>query len=171
MKKSFFAIVFLFATSFLFAEGNFNLKFGTDAASTFTFKPLAGINIAVDYTWTGGFSLGLGFKEYWNITNEDNRGLFCGGPYFSINCKYFTYRIGTFFTEGLGSLSLYAGIGGEIPIWTLGRGKLGLDFGAELWIPDSPIMVADDPSANNKEADPIDSFKAYLGVTYFLPLK
>lgn len=171
MKKSLLAVVFLFAATVLFAEGNFNLKFGTDAASTFTFKPLAGVNIAADYTWTGGFSLGLGFKEYWNITSEDNRGLFCGGPYFSINYKYFNTRIGSFFIEGFGSISLYAGIGGELPIWTLGRGKLGLDFGAEFWSPVSPIIVADDPSANNKKTDPLDSFKVYLGVTYFLPLK
>ncbi|MCR4953774.1 MAG: hypothetical protein K6A43_06810 [Treponema sp.] len=116
MKKSFFAIAFLLAATVLFAEGNFNLKFGADAASSITLRPLAGVNVACDYAWNSGLNLGLGIKEYWNITHKSSKDLFSGGPYFSAGYKYVTTRVGIIFTEGFGNTSLYLGAGGEIPI-------------------------------------------------------
>ena len=113
-EKNFSFGVFLLTIFPAYSEGKFNLKFGSDMATSFALRPF--------------------LYSYPSMP------------------------------------SLYFNIGGSIPIWQLKKGSLGLDFGTELWMPDSPIMVADNPSANNKEADPIDSFKAYLGVTYFLPL-
>ncbi len=170
MRKKIFIITFLILANFAFANGNFNLQFGADTASSFTFKPFIGANVSANYTWSNGFGLGCGIKDYWNITSNDKRDLFCGGPYFLLKYKYVNVQFGSFFIENFGGISMYTSLGGEIPIWELKHGKLGLDFGTELWAPVSAIVIMDNSSEENKETSPLDSFKIYLGVTYFLPL-
>ena len=170
MKTKTLIVVLLLSSFILFAEGNFNLKLGADTAVSLRFKPLLGTNASIDYTWKKGFGLGVGFKEYWNIIPEEWENHFCGGPYGFIKYKVFFVGSGTFFIGGLGSVSMYFNIGGAIPIWEMKKGKLGIDFGTELWMPVEKVELSDSSSSSSNKNNTLNSFKLYVGATYFLPL-
>ncbi len=172
MKKKITILFLLFAIFPAYSEGKFILKFGSDMATSFALRPFLGANVAADYTWNSGFGLGLGIKEYWNITKYDYEAPFIGGPYGFIKFKNFMAGAGFFYSYP-SMPSLYFNIGGSIPIWQLKKGSLGLDFGTELWMPQEEIIPADSPGSGPQMSDTkkaLDSFKIYLGVTYFLTL-
>ena len=181
MKKRFLIIALLLSSFVVFAEGGFNFNVGIDAASSLKFKPFIGANLSFDYSWKNGFGLGLGLRNYWNIKPEEivpqsdiYESRFRGGPYSFIKYKYFQTGLGLLF---INDVSLYFKIGGAIPVWEIKKGKLGIDFGAELWLTAEPIEVAygqsssgNYPSSTKNENSPLNDLKIYAGVTYFLPL-
>ena len=171
MKKKILILILFFSSFIIFAEGCFNLKVGADTAVSLSLKPLLGTNASIDYTWKKGFGLGIGFKEYWNIIPEEWETHFCGGPYGFIKYKNFIAGSGTFFIGGLGAVSMYFNIGGAIPIWEIKKGKFGIDFGTELWMPVERVEVSDSSSSSSSnKTSTLNSFKLYVGATYFLPL-
>lgn len=66
---------------------------------------------------------------------------------------------------------MYFNIGGAIPIWEIKKGKFGIDFGTELWMPVERVEVSDSSSSSSSnKTSTLNSFKLYVGATYFLPL-
>ncbi len=169
------------STGTIFAEQGFNLAAGIDFSTNIILKPYLGINANADYEFSNELALALGGKGYWNITQNGNESYLYGGPYILLRYKYFITGGGIFFNPESGALvTPYTVIGGAIPIWQAGKGKIGFDFGLEGWlsIVDMTGTSSSDNETNDSLSDALGTIfsiifgypKLFFGVQYFLPL-
>lgn len=175
MKKAVLILAFLFASTFLFAEATTNLRFGLDTASPPSYKPLVGLNIAVDHTWKDFFGFGAGIKGYYNIKKQDYEKPLCGGPYAFLKIYDGIAGIGIFYTN-VSELSVYLNLGGIATFYENQGEKFGLELGVEVWYSGQPTILAEQKSktyasdAEYNSIKPSDSCKVYIGLTYSMPL-
>ena len=167
-----------FSSVFAFGEG-LGLKFGIDVAASVVLKPYAGVDVCPEFSLNESISFGVGGKLYGNLIHGDSEAYISGGPYVLLSYKYLNLGAGCFFDKTLNPLSLYAFIGGTIPVWELKKGKLGIDFGLEFWGTEiTKSLLFDEKQSKGSDSDGsfssaagfLNAPKVFLGVSYFLPL-
>ncbi len=176
-------------TGAVFADEGLNLSTGMGAAITVVAKPYVYEDVNLDYEFGNGIALGGGVKVYENILRARKENSYSETeawgyvmPYTMFQYKDFTTEVGAnLFPEADGNLLrlFYVRLGGDVPIFDCGPGKIGIDFGLEAWISLCAVKLAETDSDAAKGI--IGAFgtafatlfnipKATLGVKYYLPL-
>lgn len=173
----------------VFADEGLNISAGTGAAITLLTKPYVYEDVSLDYEFGNGIALGGGVKVYENIRRALKANDFADDeawgyviPYTMFQYKCFTAEAGAnLFPEADGNLFrlFFFRLGGDVPLFDCGPGKIGIDFGLETWL--SRYAVALDSESSDAAKGFIGAFgtafgtlfnipKATIGLKYYLPL-
>ncbi|MCQ2597206.1 MAG: hypothetical protein MJ181_05100 [Treponema sp.] len=194
-KKLIIAVcsLFLFAGA-AFCEEGFNMSAGVGMASSLILKPYVYEDVNFDYEFSNGIALGGGVRLNQNITRAVYRNtegnvvtseaLLYTMPYLMFQAGHFTMEGGFSISEDTPEFwkSPFVKLGGDFPIWDCGRGKIGIDFGVEVWVSTVAVKPAEsDGSAGDALASGIATGigtafatifnipKVSLGMKYYLP--
>lgn len=189
------AASFLLFAGAAFCEEGFNMSAGAGLASSLLLKPYAYEDVNFDYEFSNGIALGGGVRLNQNLTkttyfNSDGsvastEALLYTMPYLMFKAGHFTMEGGFSISEDTEEFwkSPFVKLGGDFPVWDCGRGKIGIDFGVEVWI----SMVAVETKESNGSAGEavasafaaglgsvfttlLNAPKVSLGVRYYLPM-
>ncbi len=171
MKKLFvvFAMVLALGSASAFSEEGFRLNAGVQISDSLIFKTFLGARAGVDYQFSNGLGFGLGSKFYWNTTRKNGEALFYPMVFGLFEYKAFYLGGGMSLDFAFEDpLTFYLTVGGAIPIWQAGRGKIGLDFGLEAWT-NKTVLKEKDSESEEVSIGILNIPKFYFGVSYFLP--